>query len=127
MRVCREKAPGVTLVRLRPYVLPASVKALSPTLGLVLLKLRYIGSCVCAGIGPVSAGVGRYSPGDVWKILQPQLNPAQVGVEKARHGAVRRARNLEVGGSGGHGRRYSGPAGTGGPALPCGCGAGWLQ
>jgi hypothetical protein len=124
----REKTPGAPLAWLRPTFLPASVKALLPTLTPVLLKLRYIGSCVCAGIGPVSAGVGWYGADSVCKILKPQLNSggcsvcnsafiedseacvisgAQTGrarVEKARR-SLATARNLEVGGSGGNGRR----------------------
>jgi hypothetical protein len=48
---------------------------------------------------------------------------ARADLELRKPGAARRARNLEVGGSGGTGMEATGGHPDGGPALPCGSGA----
>ncbi len=47
---------------------------------------------------------------------------ARADLELRKPGAARRARNLEVGGSGGTGMEATGGHPDGGPALPCGSG-----
>jgi hypothetical protein len=48
---------------------------------------------------------------------------ARADLELRKPGAARRARNLEVGGSGGTGMEATGGHPDGGPGLPCGAGA----